>query len=411
MKKVIAVRKESENVYLVYNYEQRSTTKVNELGAIVMDLFLNKDKSVDEIAAKISNKFDVNYDTAVKDVRNFLGDIYKRLTIANINESEQNMLDRPIGAEIEITTACNLRCKHCFQGEYPEKYMSLEVFKNIVDILKTNDVYEVNMVGGEIFKHKDVMEMLKYLDDNGMAVTIVTNAVGITDVVMGKLKAMKNLYVLVSVDGTKELHDQIRGEGQFDKIIPKIRKMNEEGMEVEILCTINAINVKHVKEIAKMGNELGVPVNFNLFKPFAKKHDYLIVNPDDFFEAVENLLKMRVHEGYKIGISDASLSAYMMGLPEKNECTATMSGIVINTDGKMLTCPYLLEAGYYTKNDLPDFNQDFLEEWKHGKMFTEFRQHGQKACQARAFIYSKDVGAGDPYDLDSYKEYRAKKMA
>ena len=120
-------------------------------------------------------------------------------------------------------------------------------------------------------------------------------------------------------------------------------------MVVEILCTINAINVKHVKEIAKMGNELGVPVNFNLFKPFAKKHDYLIVNPDDFFEAVENLLKMRVHEGYKIGISDASLSAYMMGLPEKNECTATMSGIVINTDGKMLTCRTCLKLDIIPK--------------------------------------------------------------
>lgn len=408
MKKVIAVRKESENEYLVYYYEQRTTTRVNEIGAFVLEQFLNENKSIDEISIEISNKFDAENSDIHKDVRSFLCDIYKRITIANINESEQRMMDRPIGAEIEITTACNLRCKHCFQGEYPEKYMSLEKFKNVVDILKQNDVYEVNLVGGEIFKHKDVMEMLKYLDDNEMAITIVTNAVGITEEIMNVLKSMKNLYVLVSVDGTRELHDQIRGKGQFDKIIPKVRKMYEEGMEVEILCTINAINVKHVKEIAEMGNELGVPVNFNLFKPFSKKHEYLIVNPDEFFGAVEDLLKMRVHEGYRIGISDASLSAYMMGLPEKNECTATMAGIVINTDGKMLTCPYLLEAGYYSKDQLPDFDKDFLKEWKHGKIFTEFRQHGQKSCQARSLIFSKNIEAGDPYDLNSYKKYREK---
>lgn len=408
MKKIIAVRKESENEYLVYYYEQRTTTRVNEMGAFVLEQFLNQNKSVEEIATEISNRFNVENTDICKDVRSFLSDIYKRITIANINESEQRMLNRPIGAEIEVTTACNLRCKHCFQGEYPEKYMSLEKFKDIVDILKRNDVYEVNLVGGEIFKHRDVMKMLKYLDDNDMAVTIVTNAVGITDEIIGKLKRMKNLYVLVSVDGTRELHDKIRGEGQFDRIIPKVCKMHEVGMEVELLCTINAINVKYVKEIAKMGNELGVPVNFNLFKPFSKKHEYLIVDPDEFFGAVEDLLKMRVHEKYRIGISDASIAAYMMGLPEKNECTATMAGIVINTDGKMLTCPYLLEAGYYSKDELPNFDEDFLKEWKHGRIFTQFRQHGQKGCQARSLIFSKNVEAGDPYDLYSYKEYRSK---
>lgn len=85
------------------------------------------------------------------------------------------------------------------------------------------------------------------------------------------------------------------------------------------------------------------------------------------------------------------------------KCTATMAGIVINTDGKMLTCPYLLEAGYYSKDELPDFGKEFLNEWKHGKIFTEFRQHGQKGCQARSLIFSKNVEAGDPYDLNSYK--------
>ena len=408
MNKVIAVRKESENEYLVYYYEQRITTRVNKIGALVLEQFLNHNKSIDEIVTGIFNEFDVGNSNVYEDVRKFLENVYKRITTANINESEQMMLDRPIGAEIEITTACNLRCKHCFQGEYPEKYMPLEKFKSIVDILKVNDVYEINLVGGEIFKHKDIMKMLKYLDENNMAVTIVTNAVGITDEIMKVFKSMKNLYVLVSVDGTKKLHDEIRGIGQFDKVIPKVCKMCKVGIKIEILCTINAINVKHVKEIAEMGNKIGVPVNFNLFKPFSKRQENLIVDPYEFFCAVEDLLKMRIHDGYRIGISDASLSAYMMGLPEKNECTATMAGIVINTDGKMLTCPYLLEAGYYSKEKLPDFDKDFLDEWKHGKTFTEFRRHGQKGCQARSLIFSNNVEAGDPYDLNSYKNYREK---
>ena len=94
------------------------------------------------------------------------------------------MLSGPVGCEIEITTACNLRCKHCFQGEYPEKYMTFDKFKSIVDILEKNNVYEIHLVGGEIFKHKDITKMLKYLDKKDVAVTIVTNALGINEEVM-----------------------------------------------------------------------------------------------------------------------------------------------------------------------------------------------------------------------------------
>lgn len=405
MKKIVSLRKQ-EKGYLAYFYEQRTTVDVNEQGAIILDLLLNKNKSVNEIADKFVADYGITHEQAEKDIKAFVAEVYRRITTANINEAEQKMLDKPLGAEIEITTACNLRCKHCFQGEYPEKYMTLERFKEIVDILEENDVYEINLVGGEIFKHKDILEILTYLDSKSMAITIVTNAVAIDDKALEVLRKMKNLYVLVSVDGTKELHDEIRGKGQFDMIMPKVIKMRKMGLNVEILCTINAINVSHVKEIADYGKSIDVPVNFNLFKPFSERHQYLTVNPADFFKAVENLLRLRVKENYRIGISDASIAAYMLGLPEKNECTATMAGLVINTNGKMLTCPYLLEAGYYNEKELPDFTSDFIKEWKEGKVFETFRKNGQKGCQARALIFSGDVKEGDPYDLNSYKKYR-----
>jgi len=407
LKKIVAIRKQGDS-YLAYFFEQRTTIRLNELGAVIIEAFLNEGKTAEEVAEEVVATYDVTKEKALDDTKSFLAEMYSRITTANINEAEQAMLDKPLGVEIEITTACNLRCKHCFQGEYPEKYMSLETFKNIVDILDKNDVYEINLVGGEIFKHKDVLAMLQYLNTKNMAVTIVTNAVAIDDKAMDVLKQMNNLYVLVSVDGTKELHDQIRGEGQFDKIMPKVLKMHELGMNIEILCTINAINVDHVKEIAEFGKTIDIPVNFNLFKPFSERHEYLTVDPNKFFKAVEDLLRLRVKEHYRIGISDASLAAYMLGLPEKNECTATMAGLVINTNGKMLTCPYLLEAGYYKETDLPDFSADFIEEWKNGDIFQNFRANGQKGCQARALIFSGDVKKGDPYDLNSYKKYRAK---
>ena len=401
MKSVVSIRQQGDK-FLVYFMEQRIMIYMNEQGAEVIDKFLNKGITVSDIAKEMN----VPYTQAVKDVREFLSDVYRRLSTTNINEAEQDMLDTPIGAEIEITTACNLRCKHCFQGEYPEKYMEYQQFKSIVDILETNNVYEIHLVGGEVFKHKDIVRMLYYLNSKNFAVTIVTNAVAIDEKMLAVLKSMERLYVLVSLDGTKELHDLIRGKGQYDKIVPKIVKMKNQGIKVEILCTINALNVDYVEEIANLSIQLGVPVNFNLFKPFNARQEYLTVDPKKFFDAVERLLYIRRSKKLRIGVSDASIASYMLGLPPKNECTATMAGLVITTSGKMLTCPYLLEAGYYTENDLPEFNSNFIEEWKKGKVFSEFRNNGQMGCQARSLIFSGDVTKGDPYDLNSYIAYK-----
>lgn len=406
MKKIVAIRNEGKE-YLAYFLDQRIMLNMNESGAKILDYFLNQRKDINEIAKLMSSEYNVDEDTAKQDATKFLQDIYSKLTTTNLNSSEDHMLSGPVGCEIEITTACNLRCKHCFQGEYPEKYMTFEKFKSIVDILEKNNVYEIHLVGGEIFKHKDIIKMLRYLNQKDMAVTIVTNALGINEEVMEVFREMHNrICVLVSIDGTKKLHDFIRGNGVFDKVIPKIKSMRKENIEVELLCTLNSINVDHVDEIVDLAKELGVPVNFNLFKPFGECQKFLTVPPEKFFKAVEKLLKMRTEKHYRIGVSDASISAYVLGLPPKNECTATMSGIVINIDGKLITCPYLLQAGYYKESDLPEFNEDFLNTWKNAKMYVDFRKNGQKGCQARSLIFSHDVKKGDPYDVEAYIKYK-----
>ena len=408
-KKEVSIRKQN-NDYLAYFYNQRITLKVNQIGAEILNEFLNKNKDINYISNKISKKYNVNIEEAQQDTINFLKDIYNKLTNINYSNIEQQLLDYPLGAEVEITTACNLRCKHCFQNDYSENYMSFEKFKEVIDILVDNNVCEINLVGGEIFKHNDILKFLDYLNKKDLAVTIVTNAVLINQDILNFLKNMDNLIVLVSLDGTRKLHDAIRGKGQFDLIFPKINQIKNAGIKVEILCTLNSINVNHVDEIVALGEETQIPVNFNLFKPFAPEHQSLIVNPNDYFSVLEKLVNMRINGNSQIGISNASITSYLMGLPVLNECTATLSGLVINTQGKMLTCPYLLECGYYSENELPEFNESFLEVWKNHPIFKEFRKNGLKGCQARSLIFSNDIKLGDPYDIDSFKNYQKKKL-
>lgn len=404
--KNVRIRKEG-NDYLLYFPSERFTTTVNKLGAEISEMFLNQEMSKKQIVEELSKKYsNVPKDVIENDIIDFIDSLYERITHSNVNLAEQRQLDFPLGAEVEITTGCNLRCRHCFQGSYCENFMSFEKFKSIIDILVNNNVYELNLVGGEVFHHPDAMKMIEYADKKEMLITIVTNATLITDEQIKNLSKIKNLFILISLDGNEKVHDYIRGKGMYDITINTAKKIKNMNINVEFLYTLNAVNISIFEEVVEFSRNLDIPINFNLFKPFNKKnHKDLQITPKQYFETIERLLYLRVREGYKIGVSNASIVAYALGLPDKNECTASLSGVVINTKGYMLTCPYLVESGYYDEKDLPKFDENFLEVWRHGEFFNKFRNSGLKNCQACSYIYTGDVKGRDPFGIENYKEY------
>ncbi|MGP1608449.1 MAG: radical SAM protein [Clostridium sp.] len=399
-----------EKDYLVYFLNSRVTIHLNEIGAKICNWIYNENLTKKEVLKKLSYEYlDKSIEDIEKILNKFLNELYSELSNTNINLLEEIQLTEPLGVELEITTACNLRCKHCFQGEYLEEYLSYPDFKEIIDLLYSNNICEINLVGGEVFKHRDILKMIKYINKKGLAQTIITNGTLINEKTLEELTKINNLRILVSVDGTKELHDKIRGRGQFDLIIPKIKLMKSKNINIEMLCTLNALNSDYINEIINMSEEIEVPINFNLFKPFTKTQTELILDPIKYFKIVEKLVDLRINKKKKIGISNASLCAYILGEKSKNECTATLAGLVINHKKKMITCPYLIEAGYYNEKDLPDFDKNFLKNWKNSKIFKEFRNNGQKECQVRSLIFSGDVKGYDPYGIEAYKIYKKSK--
>lgn len=71
----------------------------------------------------------------------------------------------------------------------------------------------------------------------------------------------------------------------------------------------------------------------------------------------------------------------------------------------MVTCPSLVAAGYYKENELPFFDDDFVEKWRNHHTFVSFRNNGLRECQARSFIFSGDVKGHDPYGISAFLKY------
>lgn len=401
---IVRIRKEIDQ-YLVYFLETRRMVGVNKTGAEIIDQYFNDGLDEASVARKLARAHDVPIKQAQEDTADFLRVIAKELQPTSFNNTEQSSVSVPIGVELEITTDCNLRCKHCLQSDYSKVFMAVEKARWIIDTLVDAGVFEISIIGGEPFAHPQACDIIRYAHDRGLAVGLTTNGSLITTEHINKLAGLDNLSMAVSIDGIGQDHDYIRGKGVFSKIDRTIRQMIEAGIEVEAMFTITSYNIEKYMTVVEYCKKLDIICNFNLFKPFKESHKVLVPDPSRFFGVITELFAMRQSRSYKVGLSNAAIVSHLIGIPIRDECRAGQSGLVIDVHGRMLTCPSLLYCGYYKEVDFPLFDENFVRVWKTHPLFTEFKKNGLSGCQARSLIFSGDVRKGDPYDLAAFRSF------
>lgn len=146
---------------------------------------------------------------------------------------------------LHVAHDCNLKCNYCFasQGNFKgeRSLMSLEVGKKALQYLVKNSGnrrnLEVDFFGGEPLMNfqlvKDLVAYGRQIEkeyNKNFRFTITTNGVLLDDDKINFINENMDNVVL-SLDGRKEINDDmrktIRGEGSYDLILPKFKKMVE----------------------------------------------------------------------------------------------------------------------------------------------------------------------------------------
>lgn len=159
------------------------------------------------------------------------------------NISKTNKVPFPIyNMALFLTNACNLKCIYCYEegGEFiNNNSMDEKTAFQAVDWLIANSgsIKKLHLVffGGEPLLEFSLMKkIVAYANhkagevDKRVAFHLTTNATLLTDEVIAFLKK-HNVDVIISVDGPKDIHDVQRpfagGQGSYDAIIPKIKKL------------------------------------------------------------------------------------------------------------------------------------------------------------------------------------------
>jgi MoaA/NifB/PqqE/SkfB family radical SAM enzyme len=97
--------------------------------------------------------------------------------------------------------------------------------------------------GGEPSLHEGFTAIMKSGAHWFPSVTLKTNGTFI-DAIYETISNYKNvLTVQISIDGTHDVHDAIRGKGVFDKAVNAVKKLVREGFKVTVSSTVHSKNI------------------------------------------------------------------------------------------------------------------------------------------------------------------------
>lgn len=336
-----------------------------------------------------------------------------------------------------ITNACNLSCKHCYQ-DAAHRRRSDELNRTeklaVVDQLSENYVPMIAIAGGEPLVDPDLWTVLERAQQKKVYVTIATNGTMLTRKNVDKLASLGVRYVEVSLDSADPaIHDDFRQmKGAWARSIEGIKNVvATPGMRCGIATCFTKDTVKHAEQMIDLAISLHVNtfVHFN-FIPVGRGVEMAhedMAPPQR--EQLLRLLSKTLDEG-KLGVMSTApqfgRSCLMFGDPEGmmamghggsgkgkqarvvskyiGGCGAHRCYCSIQPNGHVNPCVYM------PSQKLGDLRKStFAEIWNQPleAILSDRDDRGDHCgvcdyrafcggCRARAESYTGDVQAGDP---------------
>jgi sporulation killing factor system radical SAM maturase len=160
----------------------------------------------------------------------------------------------PISCTLQLTNACNLNCSFCYasSGKRLNNELTTEEWINVFIKLSSSGVSDVTLTGGEAKLIEDFKQIITAASSLFTNVHLFSNGLNWKEDEIELVKNLGNIVVQVSVDGTADIHDYLRGKkGAYQETFKNIKKITSENIDCLIAMTVNSENYHSVEEVIK----------------------------------------------------------------------------------------------------------------------------------------------------------------
>lgn len=278
---------------------------------------------------------------------------------------------------IDLTYGCNEKCIHCYHPFYTydfSKELNTSAVKELVDKMYEIGVFYVVLSGGEALLRKDIFEIIEYISNKGMLITLFTNGMLLSEEVVLKIKRYRIKTVSISLySDIAEQHDKITTvKGSYSQTMKGIDLLKKYSIPFELKCVVLTENVSRVGDIlsyfTNITNNRPCKIDFSLCGKLDGSCDVLQYMPQE--EAIRKVF-------YSDPERFIGKRELLQRSPEQAPCYAGKYGLYCNAEGdiypcvsfRLFLCNYK-ELHYISKNET-------LKKWRKVKIkdFSECFKH------------------------------------
>src|ERR1039458_560060 len=317
-------------------------------------------------------------------------------------------LSRPLRIYYGIEPHCNLYCVGCGPRDF--RHARTPVSPGFEDFLLQEmaraGTFQVQLTGGEIaLRGPDLFRTLDATRSLGLAVILATNGewshLDHPDDFAEELARYENIIQTnISIDGSLELHERIRGAGTYAKTLQTLERLARAGLHPRITSTIfkstcNRKELEHLVELAlryKAALQV-IPVRLT---GRASGHRDVMPTREGLFEYTRHASQLRSQTGvalsFNLDIFEGSRQIPIFDLHRPPSCGAPLWGVHVTHTGEVYPCGFVQAAngnGALLAGKVSERN-GLLEIWLDSEVLQRVRSAGKSAaCQA-----CEDYGRG-----------------
>ncbi len=192
----------------------------------------------------------------------------KRLTVLEPIAQRAAMRHALDELAVELTVYCNLKCKMCSVWELKQHGVPFDLAKKMLRQARDLGAHMFTPCGAESFMRKDFLDLVEYAHEIGYRTQdIVTNGTMITAEHLDRLEKCPSVYLHISIDGPQELHDDLRGEGNYQKSVDTARECVRRGIRIGLSGVLMRDTIDRAFHLIDLAAELRIPeVSFQPFQ-------------------------------------------------------------------------------------------------------------------------------------------------
>jgi MoaA/NifB/PqqE/SkfB family radical SAM enzyme len=288
---------------------------------------------------------------------------------------------------IGLTNDCNLDCAHCYRPTDQIYRLTLDEVKTICQHLP---VSAMGMGTGENGLHPQFMEIVEYLQNQKVKLTMASNGYSLNTIPDACLRVFHDVEVSIDFP-TEQEQDLFRGRGNWRDVRAAMERCRKLGIEVSMLATMMNTNYDKMDGLAQLAHSLEVNLRVNVYQ--SVRTDRFQLSYEQFWEGYRRLLA----SAQLVSCSEPVVRAVLGLGPAVSPCGR--HSIRFTPQGQVAPCVYWPDSSLSIE-DVPRLGEKVLDTPE----FQRARQVPLSAqdCPCQGGCASRRALSGE---LDQHDEY------